>query len=747
MRRPLAMVALLLAVIMMGWMVLSDAFPGGEAGVPWLSRGDNLTVTGRVYDVQVKQVYDTTQLWIYIDSVTILQGTASAAEADISYHLICQTSSESRPLIGSRIEVTGQFDTFSTARNPGQFNADQYYKTLGICGILRKAQITETSDTYSHVKEMLFRQKEFWREKLYNVLPEKEASVLCAMLLGDKSNLDEEIKNLYQDNGIVHILSISGLHISLIGMSLYRVLRRLGCPIPVAALVSGSLLVLYGIMTGMSVSTVRAIGMYLIRMLGELLGRTYDMLTALGIMAIIMLTAQPLYLQNGGFLLSFGSICGIGIVLPLFSAEEEVRILLKQSLPQRLVLGGLEQLKKMIMPGLSISVFTLPIQLILFYEIPVYSVLLNMLVLPFMSLVMMAGVLTLFIPFNWGLGYVSVWILRGYEWLCRMFEALPGHTWNPGEPELWQICVYYLLLGSCLMLHRAGKGKRIRFLFIAAAICCMEIRIPPGFSVTFLDVGQGDCICVRTGEETYLFDCGSSSTANVCENVLIPYLKREGIRELDAVFVSHSDSDHTNGIARMLETGEDQGITVGRLVLPDIDHEKQKEEFGELMTLAQTADRQIPVFFVGKGTTWQSGSVQFTCLHPVTGYSSEEDNSYSQCFLLECREFSMLLTGDVEGTGEAQLLEELRRRKVGDIPLLKVAHHGSRNSTSEGLLELIRPAVAVISCGQNNSYGHPHEELLGRLEATGCRIYSTLQTGAIEMWLTGDRLRISTFCR
>lgn len=735
-------------IAIMGWLALVGSLPGaGWEDEP--PEAAELLLSGRVYDVQTKQIYDTSQLWIYMDSITVHSMNASLVEADISYHMICITDSGQRPPIGSRIQITGQFEPFSNATNPGQFDLAQYYETLGIGGRLKKAQILAVSEEFSMVKEKLFKLREYWKEYLFECFPEKEASILSAMLLGDKSGVDSEIKELYQDNGIVHILSISGLHITLIGMSLYRLLRRMGCPVPIAAILGGLLLGLYGVMTGLGVSSIRAIGMYLIRMLGEILGRTYDMMTALGVMALVMLAGRTAYLNNGGFLLSFGSICGIGLVLPRLEGDAEKN-----------------PVKKAIMPGLSITLFTLPIQLKLYYEIPVYSIFLNMLVLPFMGTVMVVGMAVMMIPGIQWAGLPDVLILRGYEWLCTLFGSLPGHTWNPGAPDTWQIVVYYVLLLLALQIRKLATGRdsgearasanrlqkvvkwRSEWILIIAGIVILSIQFPKELSVTFLDVGQGDCICVRTGEETYLFDCGSSSERNVAENILIPYLKQEGIKHLDAVFVSHPDNDHISGILELLENGYEEGIEVERLILPDIGEKRREEELKELLLAAEQATGgSVPVAFMGKGAVWQSRKVSFICLHPGSESADLDTNAYSQCFLIKYGKFTMLLTGDVEEDGEKQLLETLTEMGVKDISLLKAAHHGSRYSTSQEFLERLSPTVAVISCGRDNSYGHPHEEVLERLEQAGTIIYMTPRTGAVEMDVSGEKWEIKTYLK
>lgn len=767
MKRPAGTVALGIVIAMLLWSWLSGLSPGmlkkdslfpdmggltGEASPDngkegTVEDGDELTITGRVFQVEQRQSYGSSQLWIYLDSITIQEQNASVVEADISYHMICQTLQTQRPRLGSRVQMTGQFQTFTHATNPGQFDSAQYYRIQGIAGTLKNARLLAASKRYSHIKEGLFGLKEYWKQRLYACFPRKEASILNAMLLGDRTQLDSEIKELYQNNGIVHILSISGLHITLIGMGVYRLLRRAGCPVAAAAPAGGSLLVLYGIMTGMGVSASRAIGMYLIRMLGELLGRTYDMLTSLGIMAVILLAGNPSYLGHSGFLLSFGSICGIGMVMPVLEGKRTAgRPALRTGSNIRTILLRVgSSIRAAALPGLSVTLFTLPVQLYFYYEIPVYSIFLNLLVLPFMGAVMVVGMIVMLVPGLAFLGKLDVLILGGYEWLCRIFSRLPGHTWNPGAPKLWQIAAYYLLLAGCMLLHHKGRKMRCRVILLAGSIGLLGLHFPGQLNITFLDVGQGDCICVRTREEVYLFDCGSSSMKNVGEQILFPYLKHQGIGKIDGIFISHPDTDHVSGILELLTAAKEEEITIERLILPDLAQAARQEAFADIFEAAGTLTEELPISYMGAGTEWDSGRVHFTCLHPAAGSTLTDANAYSQCFLVKYGDFSMLLTGDVEGEGEEELLQVIRQCALNDLSLLKVAHHGSRYSTPEELLACLQPRIAVISCGRNNSYGHPHEELLERLRDAGCLIYQTQSSGAIRIQVTGEDLKIKTW--
>ncbi len=514
----------------------------------------------------------------------------------------------------------------------------------------------------------------------------------------------------------------------------------------------------YGIMTGMSLSACRAIGMYLIRMLAVIVGRSYDMLTAMGILAVLMVWQNPFCLLNAGYLLSFGSILGIGWFYPALQPEQKKWMPKRyESIKWKMVLCKLfydmkNRLVQSIVAGGSITIFTLPIQLWFYYEVPIYSVWLNLLVLPFMETVMITGLISMLLPGTGILGTITCVILRAYEWLCEGFSQLPFHTWNPGQPQIWQILLYYLLLFVVVALRtvpKSGekKGYAPTVMVLTVAVIGLTIHIPTKSTITFLDVGQGDGIVVElsTGE-VYLFDCGSSTGSRLGQYVLIPYLKCNGIRHIDAVFVSHADIDHCSGIEELLTLGRREGITVGQLVLPNLSETMRHEEFSELLQLIKEMEhkQQIMVSYVGAGDSFTTKSASFLCLHPPKAYETQSSNAYSECFYVELygkqsvngqkkRIASLLLTGDVEGEGEELLLQEIKERGINKITILKVAHHGSKYSTSDELLQIIKPDVSIISCGENNSYGHPHIETLERLDNIDSKILTTPVYGAITI--------------
>ena len=920
--------------------ILTGAGTGGDAVLP--PDGSPVRITGRI-DTRTSEVIILQCIsLIHKDQTYSYSGKLQCELDNMKTAMITAgavTGEEASLKIGQQIILEGTFSHFATATNPGEFDVQRYYAAKGIGGRVRKSQILAVGETYSCLRELLYQCRFVLHDRLAEVFPAKEASVMQTLLLGEKEELDAEVKALYQKNGIAHILSISGLHITLLGMGVYRLLKRLGLPVRAAAVGGAMLLLIYGVMVGMSVSASRAIGMYLLQMLGIFVGRTYDMLTGLGLMALLLVLQEPERLFDVSFLMSFGAVLGICILTPVLSgdgrerdADAELEVKGISAWPVWLrtvadILGdsayarnkyregwrkvayeGIQRIVSAVKGGFAASVgvilFTLPVQLWFFYEIPVYSVLLNLLVLPFMSVVVAGGILSL-IPGLGLVGTVDCLILWWYEWICGRFAQLPGAIWCVGRPEVWQIICYYvgiflLVFGReyveawkrrgtygeknvpgdrqhfartlwCLKMRGAWKrrgtygeknvpgdrqhfartlwclitrgadesirnrkkdcnGEMIQHSDRRFGICSTGVqnalakfrcawqgamtymnRVPHliavvmilglliglltgnfdcGSRVTFLDVGQGDGIVVETGQGAYLFDCGSTSRKNIGEYVLKPYLKSRGTRSLRGVFVSHPDEDHINGVIELLENGADWGIDVEQLFLPAIAEGKRTESFVTLLAAAEVAE--VPVSYIKCGDEIRDSQLRLLCLHPEENTTLADANAYSECFYVEVfakkmkqeaiddrkandasggsaiegsgengsfagnserKDFrvndgkiNILLTGDVEGEGERQLMQELqeqRGQRAFRVDILKVAHHGSGYSTGTEFLAAASPATAIISCGRNNSYGHPHAETLQRLEDARVPWYGTMDYGALIVTVDshGNRLR------
>lgn len=726
---------------------------------------EQITVAGYVEHIEYKQLRDSTVPVISLSETAVLKESQTAilerflsdSEKISQYRLhqfwkdsreslqregaegiegvLCYMEEEKIPKMGSLVVMQGDYRTFSHATNPGEFDSADYYRIMGQQGRVMDCRMVVQSAAYDVFGDKMYHIREYLSLLADACFAEEDASVIKAMLLGEKGTLRADLKELYQQNGIIHILAISGLHLSVIGMGCYRLFRKVRVPSVVNIILTIGIMYCYGTMTGMGVSMLRAYIMFGIHMCAKLIGRTYDLLTAVTVAALVVLVQQPLYIQHSGFLFSFGAICGIGIFLP--AAEQN--------------LFGHSRLEKALMSGIAISLSTLPVYLCFYYEFPPYSVLLNLIVIPCMTFVLVGGLITLgmaacFLPLGTVAAYPVHLLLVFYEKCCNICLSLPDSKWITGCPKPWQVAVYLgILLGLVAWNHRLSK-----LCFRQGMLCALlvlSIKLPQGLQITMVDVGQGDCIYLAEDSGIHmLIDGGSSDKSDVVKYQMMPYLKYEGVSHLDAIVVTHPDSDHISGIRAMLEETDTSGISVGTLYLPDVGEAGRNEEYRELEQLAWAAD--VSVKYLGVGNTLNCGKVMLTCLHPEKGWNETEANAYSIVLYLEYDRFTALFTGDLEGQGERLVLDRLDDCfPTQGITLLKVAHHGSRNSTDEAFLKAVNPQLALISAGRNNRYGHPHEELLERLTDRDCLTYRTQESGAITVRVRSGKVWVEEYVK
>ena len=778
MRRPLFWVCMALSAIAVLWLIRSGAFDrdgirertlSGDAA--WLE--ERLRIEGRVCGKE----FHGDQSYFLLTDLSIIQNAAASRQllsifqqmkTDQVQCVLAADQGDSMPQMGSRVLLEGQFSFFREPTNPGEFDTAGYYQGRRIGGKITEILLLRESEDRDLVREILCQVRDYFGQRLDKIFPDREAGVMRAMLLGDRSRLDPELKGVWQKGGILHILSISGLHVTLLGMGLYRLLRKAGAPNGLAVSCAGVVLILYGLMTGMSISAVRAIGMFLLRMTAHLIGRTYDLLTALGVMACGILCLMPVSSLNSGFWLSFGSMMGVGAILPVLEASDKERAgnLRRGGRFQRWVLGLLEGLRGNLRAGFAVFLASLPLLLLFYFEVATYSVLINLLVIPLMGPVVLCGFLAMLIPGLGFLGTACVIALKLFELACRLPQNLPFSTWNPGCPKAWQVLAYYGVLAITLGISwkrigkdeaKGRKGKTWQTYGLAmAAVLLFAIPARRMTGVTFLDVGQGDCALLRlSGGQTWIYDCGSSNRSGVGSNVLIPYLKHEGIRRIDGIFISHGDKDHVSGIEELLSQAKQEGIQVGCLYLPE--RKNAGESFSKILELSGQLlghKTDAGIQFLKAGDVLRGKGVTFLTLGPGERKGAADletdENEESLCLWIQLEQrgksMTILLTGDVQGDGEERLLEEMRERKIREVTILKCAHHGSKAATSPAFLEWVDAQITVISCGRNNVYGHPHAELLERLGKEGCVVYRTDRQGSIMIQVLGDEVMVIPFC-
>ncbi len=686
-------------------------------------------------------------------------------------------------LIGTTLTMTGTVKKWSHAENEGSFDAADYYKSKNMAFCLTEVRVTAVYGKPSRIAEKLQKLKTDLKNVYQENMSADTAGVIVTMTLGDKTLLEEDLKAGYQDAGISHILAISGLHVSLIGMTIYHFLRRRRLSFVQAGIIAGIFLYEYGQMVGMGTSTQRAVLMFLLSAGAACVGRTYDSLNALGIAAIFLLAGNPFLLWDAGFLFSFSAVVGVVWIVRCCEKVREDRKRAEREAPTEGAGAGgknspeiagaegqspleekgageqnppedrkpgilgrgtrslVEKFLSTIFVSICIQLTTAPLTAYFYYEIPVYSAVLNALVLPVVGLVLGFGIIGgtagLFVPaLAKYLLLPCEMLLRYYNAVCGFNARLPGAVQITGRPPVHHLVMFYLVLIFWIFLIR--KRRRTRYLVWGLCALALLIFSPKeaGFELDVLSVGQGDGIFLRSEDGVCFFiDGGSTSSSRVGTYRILPFLKSKGVREVSFWFVSHTDEDHISGLMEVLESG----YLVEHLVFSD--RVGEDEAFEEIVALA--GKNGTKVVFMKEGERLCTKTAAITCLAPDAGYPSEDKNALSMVLLYEEDGFRGIFTGDISTAEEEYLLEQ--ECVTGPVDFYKAAHHGSKGSNSKAWLEILSPSVSAISCGRGNRYGHPGAEAVAHMEEVGSTVYDTRMCGQIKLRKGGEGIVVEKY--
>ena len=443
-RRPVCILCMLLVVFLCvtDWLGFSliRGNPLPQSVQTWIRKHPESTICGEVVRCRENEDFQS----VYLRNTYLIYNSEKVSIDNIKVYLKQKknhsgNSDVDKLLAGSLVLVSGKLEEVQSPTNPGEFDSKAYYGCQRIYYVMKKGKIKKQSQSHSVYGQFLIDMQ----QKFAGILEKTcgmEAGAFEAIVLGDKTNLDPELKMRYQMAGIIHILAISGLHISLLGMGLYNLLKKIGLGIWPAGLLSLVIMLQYGMMTGGTVSTMRAVCMFLLSVGAKIAGRIYDMPTGMAAAAILILMENPAYLLDGGFLLSFGSVIGIGCVWPM--VQEGMDVLNRKKRSEVNEKGKIRD--KLLVSFLAsgvVQLTTLPIVLWFYGEVSVMGIFLNLLVLPTVGIVLGSGTAGAL------LGLVTVRgaflavvpgriILRGYEFLTVLLGQLSFCTWIGGKPEI-----------------------------------------------------------------------------------------------------------------------------------------------------------------------------------------------------------------------------------------------------------------------------------------------------------------------
>ncbi len=629
-------------------------------------------------------------------------------------------------LIGREIRIEGRAELPAQRRNPETFDYRNYLETQGIFGLIQDGRVLGLSSSPKGIFGTLLHHTSGWKERIGQEMsrriPEGRASMLLGMMFGETDNMDESILDLFRKNGTAHILAVSGLHVAMVYAAVSLVIPggRIG-----RDLIILFLLFLYMVLADFSPSVMRAFLMILIHIAGKRLYARYDLLSSGSLALVFLLLLNPRSLFNPGFQLSFLAIFSLAFLLPILE-----KIFNSRMLPVLLALPiGLSPFTAYLFNYVSLSGLILnpPVVFLAGILIPA-----SLLLLPLVLLPGTGGLLDF-------MGHFLYLLLETLLWLNNALFA-PGRSYiHVMSPEPFKLFLYYVLLilgtseGGRWFFRNSGK-KWAGGILLAFSLMLLVYSVLPKTpfreaDVIFVDVGQGDCIHIRTsGGKHILVDGGGHKDRDVGMEILLPYLLKNRVPGIDLAVVTHLHTDHFDGIASLAQEGMVKKIAL---------YEGYRSQEKEILSLTGMKQENLIYVRGGMMLTLDSGTRLHILSPPARSREeyeknlrdSEDENKNSLVVMADIRGGKLLLTGDITREGEEKLMEH-----NGDIraEVLKVSHHGSKSSSGDEFINRVRPESAVIQVGRNY-YGHPSREVLDRLEERKIPVFRTDLHGAVAL--------------
>lgn len=622
---------------------------------------------------------------------------------------------------GSEISVEANLSLPRDANNPLTFSYDEWMWREGaaLVATAQNDELTVTAQPGFSLIGFALKCRGYLQKVVNSLYGEEAAPLVSALLLGNRSMLPDELYSALKTAGLSHLLAISGLHISCLAMALDWLLRRMRCPGRIAFVLTSLFLAAYALMIGFPASVIRAALMYMLSAGARLTGRPSDGLTGLSLALAILLVINPLSIADVSLILSFSSVGGIlALTRPMMPGR--LRVPFRLQTPLKWVLAALAV-------SLAAQLGTLPAVACCFGSLSTYSLAANLPVLPLITAALPGALVSvaagcISLPLGRLLAVPVGWALHALTRFAGWIASLPGAVI---DTPVWPVLLTIAYASVCLLCSPvSGFAKRARRLLLCAlpllassALLIPETYPTDGLEVLFLDVGQADGALVRAEDRYYLVDTGEGSH-------MAEYLQDTGIRPT-AVFLSHPHADHAGGLADLMEICSPMTIYV-----PCLWDEVQADEgVPEVIHAAKEAGWRIEELEEGDSVRL-SAHVTASVVQPWPGMT-DDANGASMVLHVKMGGGSVLFTGDLPSEDEQAYFP--------DCDVLKVAHHGSGYSTSSMFLSMTSPSAAVISVGRN-SYGHPAEELMDRLQARGIAVYRTDECGAVRALLGPDGL-------
>lgn len=646
---------------------------------------------------------------------------------------------------GNKIKLEGTYIKPSKSRNYRGFDYSNYLKTENIYGTIEQngkiELIKEKNINYLFIN--LYKVKNKIIKNINNKFPEETRGLFLGILLGDKSSIEEDVRQNFADSSLSHILAVSGTHISYVVICISVLFKKLKLNKNIRKVLTSLVLFMYLYLVDFSVSATRAVIMSTIVIMQMLFYRKQDTITTIAFSSIIILINNPYSILNIGFLLSYGGTIGIILFVNRISIES------KEDFFQRFK----SYLKDICIVTISAQTIIMPIIIYYFNTISFTFIISNIIASLIIGPIIMIGLVIIAISF-FKIPIISL-IIRFYNILivilvrtADIISKIPMSKIYLKTPTTLEIIFYYSVVFLIALLIYIKKSNRkfikktiqidiynlknffinnrnkvLIFISIVSLISITSIKIPKELKINFIDVGQGDsCLITTPQNKKVIVDSGGSESYDVGKNVLLPYLLDKRITKIDYIMISHFDTDHCKGFEYVLENIKVKNVIISK-------QSETSENFKQIMKIIRK--KRINLIIVQKETKIKIDNfTTVDILSPQSENIADNMNDNSIVAKFEAYNFSILFTGDASEKIEKELIKENINLK-SDI--LKVSHHGSKTGTSEEFLKSVKPKIALIGVGENNKFGHPTKDVIKRLTENKIKIYRTDTDGEIRI--------------
>lgn len=628
---------------------------------------------------------------------------------------------------GDKLQISGEYQEPNRARNYKGFDYKNYLKINKIYGIIRVDLYTNIiikhQKNLSNFKLLIHKIREKLKQNIQELLTKETYALGIGILIGDNSRIDEQIVEDFKNSNLSHMLAVSGAHINYVVLTVSILFTKKRAGIKAQRVVTIMMMLFFMELTQMTSSVVRAGISCIIYMLASLLYSKADVINAMAISTLLILLNNPFKLFDIGFQLSYAGTLGIILFCKL------INIPLKNKL--------LKYLKDSIIISISANIFIIPIMMYQFNTISLTFILSNLLAGPLLGISIILEIIVLLISFMSidiaaipakVLNILLILIINIANW----FSNIEISKIYVITPPIISIVAYYLI---CAAIILKKKNRKIIVIIMLTVLIINLFPTPKKLRINFIDVGQGDSTLIRTEtNKVILIDSGgstASSSFDVGNKVLLPYLLDRRIKKIDFIIVSHFDADHCQAFETVIDN-----INVRKVVVC-----KQSMITQEYLNIINKCKKKnIKIIVVERGDKLKIDKrTEFEILHPGERFLDDGKGGLNANAIV-CKMnyklnngkiFSILFTGDIEVEAEKELEQVYGKKLKADI--LKIAHHGSKTSSREEFIKLVSPKIALIGVGENNKFGHPADITLERLEKENVKVYRTDQMGEVSI--------------